>query len=499
MTQKQEARLIDDILHASVTYAKNNAIVIGDDSFTYGELFQKVRGIYAIVAKQKNNVIGIMAENKIETYAAILAVLIAGKTYVIMHPSYPEKRNLHIARQADITSVLHSQALSPYFAEGIEWICVSSLSNSEPEIILPNSVSSENYAYIIFTSGSTGEPKGVPISHNNLNAFYNSYSKLNWKLDETDRMLQMFELTFDVSVVSFLYPLTIGACIYTVPSDGIKYLDVLSIIDEHKLTFAAVAPSVLRLAQPYFKEISLPSLKYLIVTAEASDINLLSDFRFCAPNASFVNLYGPTEATIYCSSYLLPKENCKHHNSMAAIGKPFEGIDAIIADEEGNQLTSGEIGELWIDGPQIMDGYWNDLEKSSACFGLGKDKKKYYKTGDLCWQDEDGDIIYCGRKDTQIKIQGFRIELSEIEYQTKSFYENKSNAVVIPTYKENNCCELHLVIEQPIGETKALEQYLKDRLPSYMLPKCIHFMETFPLNTNNKVDKKEIKSFITND
>lgn len=497
MYQKQDAKLIDDILHASVSFAKNNAIVIEDESFSYEELFQKVGGIYTIVTKLKNDVIGIMAENNVETYATILAVLIAGKTYVIMHPSYPEKRNTHIARQAGITNVLHSQSLSPNPVEGIEWICVSNLSNQLPEI-LPNKISSETNAYIIFTSGSTGEPKGVPISHNNLNAFYNAYSKLNWKLDETDRMLQMFELTFDVSVVSFLYPLTLGACIYTVPSDGIKYLDVLSIIDEHKLTFAAVAPSVLRLAQPYFKEIELPSLKYLIVTAEASDVNLLSDFRFCAPNASFVNLYGPTEGTIYCSSYLLPKDNCKHHNSMAAIGKPFEGIDAIIADEEGNQLASGEIGELWISGPQIMSGYWNDPEKSMACFALGKDKKTYYKTGDLCWQDEDEDIIYCGRKDTQIKIQGFRVELSEIEHQAKSFYENKANAVVIPTYEENNNCELHLVIEQPNSDMKALEQYLKERLPPYMLPKRIHFMTAFPLNTNNKVDKKEIKSFITN-
>ena len=114
-------------------------------------------------------------------------------------------------------------------------------------------------------------------------------------------MLQMFELTFDVSIVSFLYPLTIGACVYTVSPEGVKYINVIETLEKYNLTFAAVAPSLLQLLLPYFSEIQLPELKYLVVTAEASDVELLSAFRSCAPNASFVNLYGPTEGTIYCT------------------------------------------------------------------------------------------------------------------------------------------------------------------------------------------------------
>ena len=116
-------------------------------------------------------------------------------------------------------------------------------------------------------------------------------------------MLQMFELTFDVSIVSFLYPLTLGACIYTVSPEGVKYINVIETLEKYDLTFAAVAPSLLQLLRPYFPEIHLPALRYLVVTAEASDAELLDAFRKCVPNASFINLYGPTEGTIYCTAY----------------------------------------------------------------------------------------------------------------------------------------------------------------------------------------------------
>lgn len=352
-------------------------------------------------------------------------------------------------------------------------------------------------AYIIFTSGSTGEPKGVPISRKNLNAFYRAYSALGWELDENDRMLQMFELTFDVSVVSFLYPLTLGACVYAVPQKGMKYLNVLDIMERHRLTFAAVAPSVLRLSRPYFGEISFPDLRYLIVTAEATDVNLLDEFRPCIPNAKVINLYGPTEATIYCTSYVIPAEGAKHHNGMAAIGKPFQGMDYMIASPSGKQLPTGETGELWIAGPQLMSGYWCAPEKTAECFVTDSSGKLYYRTGDLCLADTDGDIIYCGRKDTQVKIQGFRIELGEIEYHVKSFYRHTCNALVLPVYTPDGNCELHLVIEKDAEETENLERYMQSHLPSYMLPRHIHFIHCFPQNNSNKIDRNQLLKYIT--
>lgn len=487
------------IVLASNRYAMRPVLVLDDRTYTYQELFGLAGSICETLKNLKENIIGITAENRMETYASILAVLFSGKTYVMLHPDYPAERNCRIARLSGIGLLLYCEEngniLPPEISVGR--ICVSLHRMASHSGMVPHDINPDVPAYIIFTSGSTGEPKGVPISRRNLNAFYKAFRALGWELDENDRMLQMFELTFDVSVVSFLYPLTLGACVYAVPQKGMKYLNVLDIMERHRLTFAAVAPSVLRLARPYFGEISFPDLRYLVVTAEATDVALLDEFRSCIPNATVINLYGPTEATIYCTSYVIPAEGAKHHNGMAAIGKPFPGMDYMIASPSGKQLPVGKTGELWIAGPQLMCGYWCAPEKSAECFVTNPFGKLYYRTGDLCQADTDGDIIYCGRKDTQVKIRGFRIELGEIEYHVKAFYKHSCNAVVLPVYTTDGSCELHLAIEKEAEDTESLERYMQSHLPAYMLPRRIHFIPCFPQNSSNKIDRNQLLKYIT--
>lgn len=495
MTKKENKELIADICNALEKYADNNAFVIDDKAYTYSQLKQNIYGIATLISKRQDKVIGVMAENKLETYASLLAILLCGKTYVVLHPAYPPERNGNIARQAGINIILHSQDThSLNVGAVLEPVCTSELHCDK--LSFTPTVEDSGVAYIMFTSGSTGEPKGVPISHRNLNAFYQAYHRLNWNLDEKDRMLQMFELTFDLSVVSYLYPLTFGACVYTVSPEGAKYLNTIEVIEKNELTFAAVAPSLLQLVSPYFSEIRLPKLKYLIVAAEASNARLLDDFRECVPNAAFVNLYGPTETTIYCMSYTIPKTACKHHNGMVAIGRPFDGISICIMDDNGNPVAQGGQGELWVSGEQVMSGYWNAPEKSKVCLVKTEDGKVYYKTGDLCQIDEEGDTIYCGRKDYQVKVQGFRIELSEIEYVAKQYFEGKHNVVVIPIYPEGKACELHLLVEGTEFDEKALNDYISHKLPHYMIPKHIHGIAHFPQNNSNKVDRKKIQELI---
>lgn len=502
--KKHQNDLTGDIVKAFAKYADRPALVIEDTAYTYEELATCVRKISSLLKDREDKIIGIVAENRLETYASILAALVCGKTYVILHPSYPKHRNKKIADSAGIRLVLYTGNIHVLNLDtrNLEPICTSAIEQEAEEPSAPHATqdtphtAEEENAYIIFTSGSTGEPKGVPISRRNLNAFYAAYDSLGWQLDRNDRMLQMFELTFDVSIVSFLYPLTLGACVYTVSSEGVKYVNVIETLEKYDLTFAAVAPSLLQLLRPYFAEIHLPSLKYLIVTAEASDVELLSAFRTCAPNASFINLYGPTEGTIYCTAYRIPAASCKHHNGMIAIGKPFEGIDARIADADGNPLPAGETGELWISGNQVMAGYWNAPAKNGECLIEADDGKTYYKTGDLCRMDADGDIIYCGRKDSQIKMQGFRIELSEIEHAARSFFNGECRVAVIPKYDGNNRCELHLVVEKKHLDRQQMEEYLCSRLPYYMIPKQMHCLEQFPLNTSSKTDRKKIQELI---
>ena len=492
--------MIKDIVRAYRNYPDYVAFVIDDTSYTYQEVFARVQGIMPFVQDCPEDIIGIIAEDCIETYASILAVLLSEKTYVILHPNYPDSRNRTIVESTGMKQVLYGHESGTRQGLPNEIKCISTLElrdENTDHLTGEQTQDTNKNAYIIFTSGSTGIPKGVPISRKNLNAFYAAYHQLGWQLGPTDRMLQMFELTFDVSVVSFLYPLTLGACVYAVPQKGMKYLNVLDIMERHRLTFAAVAPSVLRLSRPYFGEISFPDLRYLIVTAEATDVNLLDEFRPCIPNATVINLYGPTEATIYCTSYVIPAEGAKHHNGMAAIGKPFPGMDYMIASPSGKQLPAGETGELWIAGPQLMCGYWRTPEKAAGCFVTTPFGKLYYRTGDLCQVDADGDIIYCGRKDTQVKIQGFRIELGEIEYHVKAFYKHGCNAVVLPVYATDGSCELHLAVEKEAEDTESLERYMQSHLPPYMLPRRIHFIPCFPQNNSNKIDRNQLLNYIT--
>ena len=216
MKKINDADMLAAIVRASNHYAMRPALVLDNQTYTYQELFGLAWSICETLRNLKEDIIGITAENRMETYASILAVLLSGKTYVMLHPDYPAERNCRIARQSGIGLLLYSgendNILPPEINAGR--VCISSYRHTLHSGMALCEVNPDVPAYIIFTSGSTGEPKGVPISRRNLNAFYKAYCALGWELDENDRMLQMFELTFDVSVVSFLYPLTLGACVY---------------------------------------------------------------------------------------------------------------------------------------------------------------------------------------------------------------------------------------------------------------------------------------------
>lgn len=498
--ERERENILLKILDTCKDYSKCQSFFIEGVSYSYADLMSRVRGIYSLIESSACQEVGIVGENRIETYASVLATLLSGKTYVILHPLYPAARNRKIADASGIQLLLYAgDGLSDECcSNNVRKQCTVGINNENLSLISRDSVASiqqTNNAYIMFTSGSTGEPKGVPISYSNLNAFYNAYKELGWQLDETDRMLQVFELTFDLSVVSTLYPLTIGASVYTVGQGDMKYTKVFELLEEEHLTFAAVPSSLLQFLSPYFNEINLPELKYVGLAAEAAYVTLIERFMKCAPNAKFFDLYGPTETTIYCTSYPIPANGCKHHNGMISIGKPFKGIQVLLRDENGKMIPEGEEGELWVSGEQVMKGYWHD-EKRSAEVLVNVDGTIYYKTGDLCKFDADGDIIYCGRKDSQVKIQGFRVELSEIEYAAKHFYADAVAVVAIPLYDAERNCTIHLVVESSDKQTASLLDYLKTYLPSYMMPKQIHFMDKFPLNASNKIDRKLIATTI---
>jgi amino acid adenylation domain-containing protein len=361
----------------------------------------------------------------------------------------------------------------------------------------PKETDDDATAYILFTSGSTGKPKGVPITQGNVRAFVQAFWDLGYVVDTTDRFLQPFDLTFDLSVMSYLIPALKGACVYTVPHDQIKYSYISELLEEHALTFALMVPSTIRYLRPYFDEIHLPHLRYSLFCGEALPLDVTEEWSKCVPNAFIDNVYGPTEDTIFCSRYrfLRDAEN-KAHNGALCIGKAMTSGEMIVVDDEHKPVGPHIQGELCLAGKQLTPGYWKNPEKNKEAF-FTYNNTRFYRTGDVCYEDEDGDILYCGRLDSQVKVQGYRIELGEIEYHAKTFLA-EYNAVCVAYENVSGNTELALFVESTGYDELKLAAYLKSKLPPYMVPAKLLCCSQFPLNANGKTDKNALKAMVQN-
>ncbi|HPJ92144.1 MAG TPA: AMP-binding protein [Bacteroidales bacterium] len=489
-------QIINPIVYAIINYSYQNAFCIQNKLYTYKELGECIAKIRKkIIQTNKEELFfGLVCNDDLETYASIIALWIEGKAYVPLHSNQPLDRCINIINQMDITCILDSSVNSRYYVNNVINTC-----NLEKTDFVQENFSKhkeKNPAYILFTSGSTGTPKGVIISRENLGAFMDSFWRTGINITENDRCLQCFDLTFDVSIQSFLVALTRGACVYTVPYNQNKYIYVASLIDSHKITFGAMAPSMIRLMQPYFNEIDASSVKTTILTAEACPLFLLEAWAKCAFNSDIYDFYGPTEATIYCTFYKWRKNKInKSSNGIVSIGRAMHHIHAFIIDENKNLLSSEEKGELCISGKQLTPGYWNDEQKNEQVFfeiNVNNEKLRLYHTGDLCFKDEEGDIMYIGRMDTQIKIQGYRVELGEIEYYAREFLQD-ANAVVLAYTNKEKITQMALFVESEKADNEGLMCYLRSKLPSYMIPHHIIHETSFPLNSNGKIDKLKLK------
>lgn len=473
-----------------------DAFCINEEFYTYFQFTQSISKIRSALQtfRKESKHIGLIVNDDIETYASIFAIWLEGCAYVPLHPMQPVERSQEIITQAEIGIVLDSS--DKPLLQRIQIIETAKLKFETLNLQL-KLASEESLAYILFTSGSTGKPKGVQITRNNVGAFMKSFWETNININEDDRCLQCFDLTFDVSVQSYLVPLTKGACTYTIPHDQIKYSYAYGLLDDHQLTFGAMAPSMIRYLRPYFDEINIPSMRFNILTAEASPIQLVDEWSRCIPNAEIYDFYGPTEATIYCTYYKYEKEGKnKHLNGMLSIGKPMDGLNAIILNDDREQCGTNQKGELCISGAQITPGYWKNPDKNKeSFFEIKFDGKitRFYKTGDSCYFDEDGDIMLAGRLDYQVKIQGYRIELGEVEYHAREFL-NGQNAIAVAFANQMGNTEIALFIEREQTDEVNLVAFLKSKMPFYMIPTKFIHMKVFPLNTSGKINRLKLKN-----
>jgi acyl-coenzyme A synthetase/AMP-(fatty) acid ligase len=330
-----------------------------------------------------------------------------------------------------------------------------------------------------------------------------AFWQLGYKMNEKDKVLQMFDMTFDLSLMSYLAPLCRGACVYTVPPGGIKYASVYTILEEQEITVALMVPSIIAYLRPYFEEINLQKMKYSMFCGEALYEDVVLEWAKCVPNALVQNVYGPTEATIFCLTYDIKKDQFKNknYNGITCIGKPMMNMGAIIVDENLKPVPKGQKGELCLTGFQMTRGYWKNPEKDKEAFFIlesNGEAKTYYRTGDIAFLDEDDDFMFGGRLDHQIKIQGFRVELSEIEHHAREFTKISNIAAVASDSAGTGNVKIYLFVENYEGKTEDINSYLETKVPKYMIPSFIHNLPVFPLNVNGKIDRKALLKNVVN-
>lgn len=477
--------ILSHIVASIKEYGDRPVFCMSNKFYSYRALGERVSAIRQVIrqAAIDEPIWGLAIQDNLNTYAAIIALWMEGKAYVPLHPSWPKERNQSIIEQVGLVNILDN-CDAQFKGELLDdW----------------KDVSDDAYAYLLFTSGSTGTPKGVPLSRGNLAAFIEAFNDLGYNLTAEDRCLQCFDLTFDLSVVSYVAPLLVGACMYTIPYNKIKWSYTYILLEDYKLTYALMTPSTIQYLRPYMKDIHLPDMRYSLFCGEALPTDVTEDWAKCIPNAEIDNVYGPTEDTIYCTRYRFRKNGHNiEHNGVLSIGTTMTSGKVVIMDENNREVTIGAVGELCLSGKQLTQGYWKNPEKNAEAFFIAEDGTRYYRSGDLCIYGEGGNILFVGRKDTQVKINGYRIELGEIECHARKFLDGVCNNVLVMAYEDDGGLSIGMLIEHNEMDITSLINHLKQVLPPYMIPKKIVFEPSFPVNSSNKIDRSALKKLLTN-
>lgn len=474
------------------------AFCIRNKMYSYAQLYDVVEQIWQIVKDVPEHLIGLYATDDIRTYASIIALWTCGKTYVPLNPNQPKDRHAEVMASVESHYILSADKKYTLDLEGLNMLSTKDVlvdGYGRQENITFENVADQTLAYIIFTSGSTGKPKGVPISRGNVAAFIDSMNHIGLEITSSDKCLQPFDLTFDFSVSGYVIPLAKGASVYTVPQKAIKFSYIAGLLEDYHLTVLQMVPSMVRNMLPYMDEVDLNSVRYNIFCGEALTGKVLKAWHEANPKMVSFNMYGPTEDTVFCTYYKIDKDNIGNllaSNDIVCIGKTFSNSGLLLLDEGGQVIQNENVeGELCLCGQQLTPGYWQNKAENVTKF-LDINGIRYYRSGDLCYYGDDNNLMFVSRKDFQVKINGFRVELGEIENRYAEISGGKFS-VVMPYINEQDNIELAIVIECDEYDYKEDKAQLAKKLPPYELPSKWLFTRTIPLNANGKVDRKAIK------
>lgn len=488
------------------TRPHETAVIFLGKKLTYFQLDQKSNQL-ANLLRVKNifpdDVVGIYAERSFEFIIGILGIIKSGAAYLPLSKSLPIERVRYMLSDSGAKVLLAQNKFMDNFANGnINYFEVIDLDNidgnysSDPVVELHNP---KSLVYVIYTSGTTGIPKGVMIEHRSL------LNRIEWMqkaypLYANDIILQKTPLVFDVSVWELFLWMIKGAKIcFMTPDTEVFPKALIDVIDENKITVIHFVPSMLNNFLNSIKTdddiAKISSLKYVFASGEtlsSTSVRTFIEKIFAKNHTKLINLYGPTETTVDvshfdCSQY-------KNYDRNPPIGKPIEGT-AFWVVNDGKLQPTGEFGELYISGVCLARGYLNKKELTDEKFidNSFHPGVKMYKTGDIVRMNSDGDYEYYGRNDAQVKINGLRIELEEIESHLCCYEGVTQSLVAVETLANGlkNLCAYY-ISDSEISIVE-LKKYLKKYLPVYMIPNSFQRVMSIPRTASGKIDREFFK------
>lgn len=474
-------------------HGDKTALAFKGEKLSYAELNERSNQLAHKLKKQlqkEDKFIGILMERSLELIVSMLGVLKSGCAYVPIDPEYPISRIQHIAKDSQLGIILitpATQKICDQLPEDVVSINVRSEElRLEAKVPLHHRFSSSNLAYLIYTSGSTGTPKGVMVTHRNVINFMHGIIE-RIAFGKVNSILSLTTSSFDIFVLESIVPLLNGQKIVLASAEEQKDTKALyKLIKGQKTDSIQITPSHLKLLLSGSHSDVLDDVKVLMVGGEAFPQGLLKDVQACY-SGKIYNMYGPTETTVWSSIKDLTGAESIN------IGTPLANTTIRILDGHRRLQAVGIAGELYIGGEGVTQGYWGNEELTRERFvkdpvtGEGT----IYQTGDRARWLPDGNIEFLGRTDNQVKISGHRIELGEIESELSAHDQIEEAVIVVKEKGENKFLTAYYLSEKDLGVSE-LREFLKDRLPVYMLPSFYVHLDSFPLTPNGKLDKRAL-------
>jgi amino acid adenylation domain-containing protein len=358
--------------------------------------------------------------------------------------------------------------------------------------------SPDDVAYVLYTSGSTGIPKGVMVTHGNVRN-YIDWALSYFHITQDDRILGTAPFYFDMSTFDIFCCMAAGATFCLAKEALLLFPErLVSFMEQEKVTLWKGVSSLLMYIcrSGVLRPGRMPSLRTIIFAGEPLDAQYLAAWMKAFPEKSFFNGYGPTEATGVSLCHHVKHVPEPGHS--IPIGRPCKGAKVVLLGEDGTPVMAGEVGELCIAGECLAKGYLNDAEKTRTAFtppptGFEDLGDRIYHSGDLAFQNPDGDYVFISRKDHQVKWMGYRIELAEIEANLMAHPQVRGAAVLLASTGNGGLTELVAFLETE-GEIypSMLSGFLEQRIPPYMIPKRFIQMDSLPRNDRGKVARDKI-------